>query len=721
MQKTQYWVGDFLVDLSRNQVTHDGQSVTLAPKALAVLTHLANHAKKVISHDELLSQVWQGTVVTPNTLQKSIAQLRKVFSDFGKNNCIKTHTKQGYSLECEVIWQSNDDVATNNTDDKDAAETDAINSAVALNEIEQKPTKQAPDDITTQIPNFKIMLLLIALLIGGTILGISAIKFIPDESTSTLSFNKLRSITATKDKEFEGSYTPDGQYVLFNRYLDKQCTNRIWAKDVNTHEEILLTSEWGTYGRHTLSADGNRLVFIETTDCRTPSHESKCYNLMSLNFKQALKSPQSPDLLVQCRDSKIQKPIWLDDNQVAVLRHYANRWQLISYSTSANESQMLYDIDEGSIVDYTFASDEKLIAVTSVHSDGQHYIDLLDIDGELISSNLIQYPETLSKFRFIHPDFTPEADRLVFTSGRQLFFLDFDGSVTKINIPIGEWVSAPDFHPDGDKLLLVKGPYDSDIATISLTNTENSSSYSTIESSTLGEENAHFQPNGDLIAFISERSGENQLWLTDGKTTKQLSNFPVDSFFRGYEWATDGQSLLVNNNYMLSQIFLDGTIKNVNLDLPVLRLYHWNSRDNSALATLYERGKHRFVELNVATGQSIDLREKTISWAQKTQAGQLIYTDEKGQFWQPGPVDDQLIEPLLDQNVGRRFNVQGNVIYGVNGESQLWSFNTEDNTFNIIRTMPDNLDHITDINQTHALIEVKISAKKELIEYSIDD
>ena len=97
-----YWVGDFFVDLSRNQVTQKEQSQTIAPKALAVLTYLAEHQGKVVSYDELFDKVWPDTVVTPNTLQRSIAQLRKVLGENTQyQSYIKTHTKQGYSLECE--------------------------------------------------------------------------------------------------------------------------------------------------------------------------------------------------------------------------------------------------------------------------------------------------------------------------------------------------------------------------------------------------------------------------------------------------------------------------------------------------------------------------------------------------------------------------------------------------------------------------------------------
>jgi DNA-binding winged helix-turn-helix (wHTH) protein len=95
----QYWIGGFYIDLSRNQITENKQSQIIAPKALAVLTYLAENQGKVVSHDALLGHVWQDTEISPNTLQRSIAQLRKAMGDDSKDQVyIKTHAKQGYSL-----------------------------------------------------------------------------------------------------------------------------------------------------------------------------------------------------------------------------------------------------------------------------------------------------------------------------------------------------------------------------------------------------------------------------------------------------------------------------------------------------------------------------------------------------------------------------------------------------------------------------------------------
>jgi len=80
----QYWINDFFIDKTRNQITQSERSQTVPPKALAVLSYLAEHHGEVVSQDDLLKHVWSDTIVSPNTLQRSIAQLRKALGDNGK-------------------------------------------------------------------------------------------------------------------------------------------------------------------------------------------------------------------------------------------------------------------------------------------------------------------------------------------------------------------------------------------------------------------------------------------------------------------------------------------------------------------------------------------------------------------------------------------------------------------------------------------------------------
>ena len=116
---------------------------------------------------------------------------------------------------------------------------------------------------------------------------------------------------------------------------------------------------------------------------------------------------------------------------------------------------------------------------------------------------------------------------------------------------------------------------------------------------TAGDENALFQSNGGLIAFISERSGEDQLWVTTGNGSQLISTFPSNTLIRGIDWAIDGKSVLVNANGMLTQVFLDRNQKSFTFEHPVLRLFQWHSEKNTALLVIYTEGISKFVELNL--------------------------------------------------------------------------------------------------------------------------
>ena len=50
--------GDLAVDLVRRQVTRGGQEVKLSPKEFDLLRHLVTHAGKVMTHRQLLREVW---------------------------------------------------------------------------------------------------------------------------------------------------------------------------------------------------------------------------------------------------------------------------------------------------------------------------------------------------------------------------------------------------------------------------------------------------------------------------------------------------------------------------------------------------------------------------------------------------------------------------------------------------------------------------------------
>jgi len=70
-----------VVDAWAHRVTRDGREITVEPKAFAVLLELLAHPGQLISRDNLLDAVWGHNFVTPSTLSRVIAHLRRAMAD----------------------------------------------------------------------------------------------------------------------------------------------------------------------------------------------------------------------------------------------------------------------------------------------------------------------------------------------------------------------------------------------------------------------------------------------------------------------------------------------------------------------------------------------------------------------------------------------------------------------------------------------------------------
>ena len=96
-------VGAWCVDTASGEITRDGETVRLDPRTLRLLLCLAGRPGEIVSADDLLSQVWPGVIVTPDSVYQAIASLRRVLGDDPKQpSYIVTVPRQGYKLVATV-------------------------------------------------------------------------------------------------------------------------------------------------------------------------------------------------------------------------------------------------------------------------------------------------------------------------------------------------------------------------------------------------------------------------------------------------------------------------------------------------------------------------------------------------------------------------------------------------------------------------------------------
>jgi two-component system KDP operon response regulator KdpE len=98
-----YEVGDLRIDLGRRQVSFSGRQVALTPTEYELLRALAQHAGRVLTHHQLLRQVW-GASYEPEThlLRVNISNLRhKLEPDPSRPQYLLTEPGVGYRLRQE--------------------------------------------------------------------------------------------------------------------------------------------------------------------------------------------------------------------------------------------------------------------------------------------------------------------------------------------------------------------------------------------------------------------------------------------------------------------------------------------------------------------------------------------------------------------------------------------------------------------------------------------
>ncbi len=95
--------GDLVVDLSRRVVTLAGQPVQLTPTEYDLLRALVTYAGKVLTHQQLMQQVWgPGYTPDPHLLRVNISNLRrKIEPDPTRPHYILTEPGVGYRLHTD--------------------------------------------------------------------------------------------------------------------------------------------------------------------------------------------------------------------------------------------------------------------------------------------------------------------------------------------------------------------------------------------------------------------------------------------------------------------------------------------------------------------------------------------------------------------------------------------------------------------------------------------
>lgn len=98
-----YQFGHFRVDVDRELLTRDEESVPLAPKAFQILLVLMRHGRQVVTKEDLMKTVWPDTFVEEANLSRNIFLLRRALGESRQDRqYIVTVPGRGYRFAEDV-------------------------------------------------------------------------------------------------------------------------------------------------------------------------------------------------------------------------------------------------------------------------------------------------------------------------------------------------------------------------------------------------------------------------------------------------------------------------------------------------------------------------------------------------------------------------------------------------------------------------------------------
>lgn len=181
-------IGAWRVDPANGQISRDGDSIRMDVRAMRLLLCLAEHSGRVVSIDDLISHVWAGVAVSPDSVYQAVTSLRRQLGDDSRQPVyIETVPRLGYRMIAAVEpWQ-------------DPSPQQAGANSIAESGPTVGGTFESPPRRAQSI--FAAVIALTVAVIGGFLLhtrlnngdriGTSAAAALPQESVGVLPFLDL--------------------------------------------------------------------------------------------------------------------------------------------------------------------------------------------------------------------------------------------------------------------------------------------------------------------------------------------------------------------------------------------------------------------------------------------------------------------------------------------------------------------------------------------------
>jgi len=348
---------DICIDTHNHLLYRQNEAINLAPKVYDLLVFLCQNSHRVISKDELMEQVWTGTLVTENAISRTLVKVRKALADDPKNpQFIITVPRKGYRMVADFVTSE----TANNQPKK--LEKDSNNLDENLHDLAEKNGELQEEGIRKNgfIWKYKN----ISIISVGLILLI-AITFALSSSKSTvLQTKQVKPLTREVGVELYPALSPDLTHLAYSKQISGK-PSYINIENLKTHAKLSISHARGALSKPVWSPTEDKLAFLY-------QHNSVC-----MIFLAEIDNIKNKEYWLDVTECGAQsnphfvfspdgKSLYFNDRQSA-----SHGYQIFRVNLSNNEKDIVNQPITNGLGNYSFdISDdgEKLVMINSAFS-----------------------------------------------------------------------------------------------------------------------------------------------------------------------------------------------------------------------------------------------------------------------------------------------------------------------------------------------------------------
>jgi DNA-binding winged helix-turn-helix (wHTH) protein/Tol biopolymer transport system component len=235
-----YAFGPFEVDTGARKLWREGQAIALPSRAFDTLVYLIEQRERLVDKEELLRQVWQGVVVTDDSLIHAVSVLRRALADDPSDaHYIETIPRRGYRFVGTLR---------------------PLSTGAAAARAPQAPAPPAPSAPTrARRLGFAVALSVAALC--ASIVGGAWLLRPPPPSPQSEPLRLFQPPPPGTRIESGGVLSPDARYLAFVARDQTHGKTALWVRPLHTAEAQRLAGTDGAT-KPFWSPDSRRLAFF---------------------------------------------------------------------------------------------------------------------------------------------------------------------------------------------------------------------------------------------------------------------------------------------------------------------------------------------------------------------------------------------------------------------------------------------------------------------------